>query len=306
MSMPLRPVVLLLCLIAALASGGCQRRGSSAVAPVRPQPTIQHMVQVGETISMIAARYGVSVNTIVDANDLRSRDLKAGRMLLVPGGRMPEPEVAAPAPAPVVAKPEVDRSWFIPRSEWARQPVVVSRTKPMGGTPMRITVHHSGDKDDTRFNSLDWLRRIDLNHIKGVGHPEPWACIGYHFIIDADGRVYEGRPLKYQGAHAGFDEVNRLNIGVCLIGEFENNRVPATQRTALLSVLDRLCLGYSINRSSVFGHKHFRVTECPGRFLSAIINAYADRGEAPADADRRQVALPSGATRLGAILPTTR
>jgi LysM repeat protein len=304
MKSSLRALLLWLGLFAALAQTGCQMRGEGGSGPpVHPSTVLRHTVQAGDTLSSIAARYGVSVATVVDANRIRDRNLRTGSVLEIPGGRLPEPE-AAPA-SPVVqapAQPAVEESWFQPRATWTKQPVVVSRTTPMGGTPNRITVHHSGDKEDLRADSVTWLRQVDLNHIRGINHPEPWACIAYHFIIDANGRVYEGRPLKYQGAHAGNPVDNRLNIGICLMGNFEEQRVPPAQRTALLNTLDRLCLQYGINRTAVFGHKHFKGTECPGRFVTQIIDAYTQRPGGAEDPDHRQAAIPGGSTRLGAMV----
>lgn len=307
MSSLLRFLAVALVLIAMVAQSGCQMRTSSnGAAPYHPSQVVQHTVKAGDTLSSIAQTYGVSVATLVDANYIRDRNLRPGTVLQVPGGRRPDMQEPRP-PEPLVETPDappVDESWFVPRQSWTRQAVVISRTTPMGGTPNRITVHHSGDKDDVNADSVAWLRQVDLNHIKGINHPEPWACIGYHFIIDPSGRIYEGRPLQYQGAHAGNNLVNRLNIGICLIGNFDVQRVPPAQRAALLSALDRLCLQYGINRAAVFGHKKFKVTECPGRFLSQIIDAYTWRDPAAVDENAAQAALPTGATRLGAVLPT--
>ena len=220
----------------------------------------------------------------------------------VPSGRLP---IESPVVGPLVPVPVPDPSelWYQPRAKWTQQPIILNRTKPMGGTPNVITIHHSGDKDDIHTESREWLRQVDLNHIKGTGHAEPWACIGYHFIIDVSGKVYEGRPLKYQGAHAGNDQVNKLNIGICLIGDFDQARVPAAQRTALLSTLDRLCLQYDISRTSVYGHQHFKSTECPGRYLSQIIASYTQRTAEAAEPTRKQAATPRAAPRLGAVTP---
>ncbi len=306
MKLLLRSFVFCLGLFAALAQTGCQMRGEGSTnAPLHQSATMQYTVQNGDSLSSIATRFGVTVATLVDANRIRDRNLRPGSVLQIPGGKLPVDEAPAPAPiaqAPIT--PRIEESWYQPRSAWTTQPVVISRTTPMGGTPYRITVHHSGDKDDVRVDSVTWLRQVDLNHIKGINHPEPWACIAYHFIIDPSGKVFEGRPLKYQGAHAGNPVDNRLNIGICLMGNFEEQRVAPAQRSALLATLDRLCLQYGINRAAVYGHKHFKTTDCPGRFLSQIIEAYAQREDAPGEPDRLQAAIPSGATRLGAVLPT--
>jgi LysM repeat protein len=305
MSMSLRLLTLVVFLVVGLSQSGCQSRGSRTTsAPAHPSTVVEHRVQVGDTISSVASAYNVSIEVLIEANRLRDRHLRPGTILRIPGGRRPVVEPTTPV---VVEKPverPVEESWFIPRSAWTKQAVVLNRTTPMGGTPTRITIHHSGDKDDLHADTATWLRQVDLNHIKGLNHAEPWACIGYHFIIDASGKIYEGRPLKFQGAHAGNSEVNRLNIGICLMGDFDVQRVPAAQRTAMLSALDRLCLQYDISRAQVFGHKKFKVTQCPGRFLTQIIDAYAERTPTTEEPDRAQAALPAGATRLGAILPT--
>lgn len=298
---PLRVFAILLLVLAILGgTTGCQVRGSSAAATTSGD--IVHVVETGESITTIATTYGVSVSSIINANGLYDRLLKPGQRLKIPGGKRPlpfEPE------QPVVAKPtaaEPDETWFIPRSAWAQERVVISRTKPFGGRATRITVHHSGDHRDAGMGALDWLRLIDRQHIQGVGKAEPWACIGYHLIISADGKIYEGRPLQYQGAHAGWDEINRLNIGICLIGEFEAHRVPILQREALLAALDRLCANFEISHGNVFGHRHFKVTECPGRYLSQVIDSYADRRPAPVPPLQRREDLPEGATKLSLLL----
>jgi LysM repeat protein len=304
-----RLLVVVVTVIGLLALTSCQSRYGRNATPPYSAETIKHEVAVGETITMVATRYSVSVSSIIDANNLRDRFIKPGTILYIPGGKIPAPEPVIQPPIadtpPAAREPKKDL-WYVPRSSWTQQAINLKLTTPMGGTPTRMTVHHSGDVKDVQFDSREWLQRIDLNHIRGINHPEPWACIGYHFIIDTSGRVFEGRPLKFQGAHAGNNEVNRLNIGICLIGDFERQRVPQEQRRALLETLDRLCLDYGINRSSVFGHKHFRKTECPGKNLSVIIDAYADRPEAVEENDVRQAALPAGATRLGEFFSTKR
>jgi|GEM_PF-726896 LysM repeat protein len=267
-------LLVLLSVLMCLVMGGCQNNRPNASLHAAPAQQVQvHMVVAGETLSSIASDFGVTVKAIVDANDLRSAALHEGQRLQIPGGRPPEAAIAGVPLEPV--SPSDD--WYIPRKEWAVDPIIISRTKPMAGTPMRITVHHSGDVKDASMDPIEWLRLIDRQHMEGLGKKEPWACIGYHFIIAPDGRVFEGRPLLYQGAHAGWDEVNRLNIGVCLIGDFDRVHVPAAQRDSLLRVLDRLCRDYGISHANVFGHQHWKTTDCPGRYLMAIIDGYAEQ-----------------------------
>lgn len=181
---------------------------------------------------------------------------------------------AAPAAAAPAAKPTDDdglptgSGWFKPRTTWAGQRIDVSNTDPMVLPIYRLTIHHSGKADDATGDAEDHLRDFERVH-KQKG----WACIGYHFIISRDGTVYEGRPLKFQGAHATGDN-NISNIGVCLMGDFSTRPVPATQRKSLDRVVERLRAQYRIKRSDIYGHRDFKGTDCPGEYLYRIVEQY--------------------------------
>lgn len=65
---------------------------SIPAAPATPVPAegIQYVVRWGDTIYLIASRYGVSVEDIVDANGLGNPDLiRAGDVLIIPGASAP-------------------------------------------------------------------------------------------------------------------------------------------------------------------------------------------------------------------------
>lgn len=183
------------------------------------------------------------------------------------------------APAETPTETPATGGWYKPRSSWTQQPVLVQRANPMGGTPLRITVHHSDFPGDTGPDTPDVLRRIETAHLRGIGRDgQAGACIAYHFLIGPDGTVYEGRPLRFQGAHAGGDN-NIRNIGVCLLGNFEIHRVPPAQVRSLIAVLDRLRRTYGIPRSRVLGHRDFNPpgshhTDCPGIYLYQLVQNY--------------------------------
>jgi len=267
----------ILLLAIALMVGGCGTRNYGGQStPASAGPGIDYVVKSGDTLSRIAAMHGIEVGAIVSANRLGRAALSPGQVLRLPGAR-PLPPVAKPA---VVKKVEPTK-WYIARSKWADEPIMLDRVTPMGRKPFRITVHHSSAvtlRDGTRENGdpVKVLREIEDSHKQGKGKNEPFACIGYHFIIGADGSVYEGRPLAYQGAHATGDN-NIGNIGVCLLGDFDHHRVPKIQHDRLIEVLDRLCAEYGIvaTPTTVLCHKDFKSTDCPGRFLEPTVRDYA-------------------------------
>ena len=55
-------------------------------AAVAPPPPVVHVVQAGETLWLISARYGVSIDAIVSANGLASASfIRTGQQLVIPG-----------------------------------------------------------------------------------------------------------------------------------------------------------------------------------------------------------------------------
>ncbi len=184
----------------------------------------------------------------------------------------PPAELQAPVVEGAVAKPATrelpDTSWYRPRSAWSAQVIDNSNIDPMVKPIYRITVHHSGDASDATGDPEAHLRQFERAH-KDKG----WACIGYHFVIARDGTVFEARPIKYQGAHATGDN-NIGNIGICLLGNFDERPIPPAQRKSLELTVDRLRKQYRIKPNELFGHRDFKTTDCPGRYAMQWVESY--------------------------------
>ena len=101
-----------------------------------------------------------------------------------------------------------------------------------------------------------------------------WGDIGYHFLIDPAGHVFQGRDLVWQGAHAEGDN-NIQNIGICLIGNFDEEQPSKAALESLRKLLDSLRKTYSIAKSAVLGHQDLKSTRCPGRHLEPWVRSYA-------------------------------
>ena len=74
--------------VAIVAGSGCSASGRSnqPLTPYRGSQPVEHVVRRGETVYHIAHVYGVSVQSLLEANHLSdSRDLRAGQSLLIPG-----------------------------------------------------------------------------------------------------------------------------------------------------------------------------------------------------------------------------
>ena len=119
-----------------------------------------------------------------------------------------------------------------------------------------IAVHHSQRK-------IDSSKRIKDFHIKIRG----WEDIGYHFLIGKNGKLYKGRSEKFIGAHVYGH--NKNSIGICLIGNFDEEQPTKQQIQNLIKFLKQKTKEYKIPTKNIFGHREFpNVTKtCPGKFV---------------------------------------
>lgn len=155
----------------------------------------------------------------------------------------------------------------------------------------KLIVHHTaGSNNDP--DPAATIRAIYYDHaiIRGYGD------IDYNFLIDAQGRVYEGRHSRaYANGEpiTGEDEAgnpvraghargyNPATVGISLLGNFTSVLPPAAQRSALIRMLaweaERHGLdplgsstylnpesGVSLYLPNIAGHRNVNVTACPG------------------------------------------
>ena len=178
----------------------------------------------------------------------------------------------------------------IPRARWGAMPANYSHMDKMRGGYRRITVHHSADREPPTLDgsvaaSAAEVRSIQKAHMEGK--ETGYADIGYHFVIDPFGRVFQGRELPWQGAHAAGAN-NVQNMGVCLIGNFDEEKPTKPALDALKKLLDEQRTIWKIPRTQVLTHQELRSTECPGRNLARWVQTYRRAGTAaPVEATAR-------------------
>ena len=154
---------------------------------------------------------------------------------------------------------------------WTRDPVG-GNADPLGPV-RRITLHHTGEHlSSSGITDVELIRRIERHHRVNLG----WAAIGYHYLIGRDGTIYEGRPLRWQGAHCGGD-ANRNNLGITMIGEYDHVLPPARQLAALERLLDAERARHRIPARELYGHRDWKGTICPGERLAGWLADYRRR-----------------------------
>lgn len=136
-----------------------------------------------------------------------------------------------------------------------------------------IVLHHSATADGP---TVSW-QAIRHYHVGTNG----WSAIGYNFGIELVGDEYEafvGRSLRLAGAHCKEASMNRVGIGICVVGNFDLAPPDTYQLAALKSLVLDLMLTYGIPPENVIGHRDAgllagydwqrgQYKSCPGKFF---------------------------------------
>ncbi len=133
-----------------------------------------------------------------------------------------------------------------------------------------LAVHHTAttaNLDDPR----QAIRNIQYYHAVSRG----WGDIGYNYIIDRQGNIYEGRAggRDVIGGHSR--EVNKVSVGISLLGNYQNEDVPEATLESLAKLLRSLADDYNLDVNSydtyegrsypvLGGHGDYSATSCPG------------------------------------------
>jgi hypothetical protein len=166
----------------------------------------------------------------------------------------------------------------------------------------KLTVHHTAGRNADPDPAAT-VRAIYRYHAIDNG----WGDIGYQFLIDEAGRIYEGRhtdddpttPPAFDalgrgvvGAHV--EGWNSGNIGISMMGTFTGQRTTAAAQRSLERLLADLATttgiapqgsGPFVNPSSgatwtgpnIAGHRNFGSTECPGGISYALLPTLRSR-----------------------------
>ena len=193
-----------------------------------------------------------------------------------------------PSASASLANAKVGNPPIITRAEWGADESLRSGTSSFA--PLKKLVVHHTDTVNNDPNPASTVRAVYAFHTKGRG----WSDIGYNFLVDAQGRVYEGRWARNYatgevhngedstgrgviGAHA--EGANTGSVGVALLGNFTstvptNAAINGLQHT-LAWKADRHDIdpaGSSdfnglVNLPNISGHRDTKSTSCPGDVL---------------------------------------
>ncbi|MGW2550146.1 peptidoglycan-binding protein [Streptomyces sp. NPDC001635] len=149
--------------------------------------------------------------------------------------------------------------------------------KPWEGTPATIAlsrrteffVHYDGGTPIKR-TGYAIPRAIEAEHLG-----ENWSGIGYNFVVDQEGTVYEGRGWNLQGAHCPDHNITGFGVQIAIGGDQEPS---AKALAACRALYDEACKKTGRNLAKK-GHKDGFATLCPGTHLYAWVKAGMPAGD---------------------------
>lgn len=139
-----------------------------------------------------------------------------------------------------------------------------------------IILHHTWRPTAAQYRGEATIKAIHRVHTQTNG----WSDIGYHFLVAPNGDIWAGRPLARAGAHT--KGRNAHSIGVCLIGNFDEEELGTAQRRAAVVVL-RACLDrFKLHSEALNFHRDYAPKSCPGALLDkAQWRAWVSQGLSP-------------------------
>ncbi len=199
------------------------------------------------------------------------------------------------------------------RSDWLDPSLELSGAKrdelwPAGYDGVKkIVIHHTAStlrdmNSDGLIDTNDYrlaVRAIYNYHAKSRG----WGDVGYHFIIDPDGTIWEGRfggdgvvgghthretsCKKFGQSGIGF---NKGSIGISLLGTYQDGDITPQAKEALTSLIARkgwefdfepAASSFFIDKEypNIVAHRDLDCTTCPGQKLYAYLPVIVEQAQ---------------------------
>lgn len=151
-----------------------------------------------------------------------------------------------PGSTPSGGPPPVPQPGVVRRADWGADEAMKGHDPPVFAPVRRVSLHHTAGSEGD--DPAATVRAIYAYHTKANG----WNDIGYNFLVDSAGRIYEGRYARDYapgeiptaedregrgviGAHTASN--NTGTLGVALLGDYSGDVRPTS---AALAAVERL------------------------------------------------------------------
>ncbi len=155
----------------------------------------------------------------------------------------------------------------------ASLPPHIANATVAGGADMRlriphrishITLHHTGDAQPLRPGD-DPVRKLRGLQAWGA-RDRNWWDLPYHFLMDLEGKIYEGRDYHFMGeTNTSYDPGGHFLIST--IGNYERQEPTQAQIEAIADLMAWAFKEFDLPLDRLGGHYNYASTGCPGRHL---------------------------------------
>ncbi|MEO7270356.1 MAG: peptidoglycan recognition protein [Knoellia sp.] len=210
---------------------------------------------------------------------------------------------ATSADAPASTLPSASAGGVRPtirtRAEWGADESIRKGSPSYGTVDVGFVHHTAGSNSYTAAEVPGIIRGIYAYHVKSLG----WNDIGYNFLVDKWGRMWEGRAGGMDRAVIGAHTLgyNSHSFAMSALGNFENTTAPTAVEAAFTELFAWKLGVHHVDPLStttltdadgsptkvfrnVSGHRDFgdsgKGTECPGQRLYDRIDTLAPRMKA--------------------------
>jgi len=223
-----------------------------------------YTVKHNDTLTDLAHKYGLTVGELAEHNGLSRTDkLRVGQKLVIPDSDAVRSEMAS--------------SSLLPKG---LNKIRVERTKWK-----YIVIHHSASPNAS-VKGMDYYHRVERHMENGLA---------YHFVIGnghsmKDGEIAIGHRWTAQldGGHLASEALNKKAVGICMVGNFDEDRPTKRQMESLHALVDFLLARCHLSADAVKTHQQINpiYTRCPGKHFPAksfLKELKEENGDGPSD-----------------------
>lgn len=155
----------------------------------------------------------------------------------------------------------------------ASLPPHIASADSAGGAGMRlriphrithVTLHHTGSAEPLRPQD-DAVAKLRGLQSWGAS-ARNWWDVPYHYLLDLDGRIYEGRDWRFMGeTNTAYDPGGHFLISV--IGNYERQEPTPAQLESIAGLMAWAVREFDVPLERIGGHYDYTTTGCPGRHL---------------------------------------
>jgi len=167
---------------------------------------------------------------------------------------------------------------IISREEWNADESIMTWNDMEYAKVQQVIIHHTAGGSNAPADPAAVVRGIYYFHAV----EKDWGDIGYNYLIDQHGNVYEGRKggLGVVGAHVSGN--NYGSVGIALIGNYNESAPSGNMLSGLIDLLEYIADQTGIDLTAnhnfedknipvVAGHRDVNSTECPGDVLYGML-----------------------------------